>query len=71
MKVNYNEIFEYPMFISWEITPLCNYRCIHCRMEGDSSDKVYTNDELTLEEVKKQLDELCELGIQQINYSGG
>lgn len=71
MKVNYNEIFEYPMFISWEITPLCNYRCIHCRMEGESSDKVYTNDELTLEEVKKQLDELCELGIQQINYSGG
>ena len=69
MRVNFEDIFEFPITISWELTANCNYRCIHCRMDDDRCYD-YSN-ELSIIEIKKILIELQQLGIQQINYSGG
>ncbi|MDR1769426.1 MAG: radical SAM protein [Hungatella sp.] len=69
MRVNFEDIFEFPITISWELTADCNYRCIHCRMD-DGKCYDYSN-ELSINGIKKILMELQVLGIQQINYSGG
>lgn len=69
MVVNFDNIFEYPITISWEITGRCNYKCIHCRMDNYTSYD-YTQ-ELTIIEIENELIELKKCGIQQINFSGG
>ena len=50
-----------------EITYRCNERCIHCYVD----DKIDKNQELTLAEHEKLLDELWELGCHNILLTGG
>ena len=58
---------NYPYSIGWAVTNLCNLRCVHCNM--DSGDKL--NDELSLEEAYKLLDELSKNKVQKITFFGG
>lgn len=69
MTINPATIFEYPITISWEITEKCNYQCIHCRMDDCSE---YDNTrELSKAEIFDILEQLQDIGVQQINFSGG
>jgi radical SAM protein with 4Fe4S-binding SPASM domain len=58
---------RYPLWISWEITNKCNYKCIHCRMDELND----FNKELSTDEVISCINQLNEIGVYQINYSGG
>jgi radical SAM protein with 4Fe4S-binding SPASM domain len=58
---------RYPLWISWEITNRCNYKCIHCRMDEVND----FSKELTKDEVISCIDHLNDIGIYQINFSGG
>lgn len=50
-----------------DITPKCNFRCVHCYHPFDS----YDNEELTYEEIEGMFETLNELGVFRITLSGG
>lgn len=56
-----------PKIAGWELTRRCNYRCIHC----GTSCGAPREDEMTLEEAYKMIDDLGELGCQILTLSGG
>ncbi|MFH1062951.1 MAG: radical SAM protein [Candidatus Omnitrophota bacterium] len=55
------------MLISWNITKACNLECEHCYRDAGLAQK----DELTLDEGKKLLSDLKELGFKIVIFSGG
>lgn len=58
---------RYPRHAIWEITRLCNLRCIHCEGAAGRRDP----DELTTEEALALCDDLIAAGCEQCNISGG
>lgn len=56
-----------PLSATFEITPRCNFRCIHCYL-GQHRDSFK---ELTTEEVKHVLDELSDNGALFVTLTGG
>jgi radical SAM protein with 4Fe4S-binding SPASM domain len=56
-----------PRIAVWELTLRCNLACNHC---GSRAGKARTN-ELTTEEGLKLVDELAELGTQEVSLIGG
>jgi len=54
-----------PLFISWEITNRCNYRCPYCSVWKDRSK------EPSLQEILATIDELYKAGTRFISFSGG
>jgi Fe-coproporphyrin III synthase len=52
----------------WNITRACNLRCIHCYNDSGS---IKANDELTTQEAKIVIDDLCDFGVPSILFSGG
>src|SRR3989344_8123837 len=56
-----------PYLCVFHITNKCNLRCKHCY--ADAGDKL--KNELSLEEIKKTIDDLHDLGTQYIILSGG
>jgi len=57
----------YPSNAVWEITFLCNMRCLHCGTAAGEKRK----DELDTEEALKLIDDLAELGCEFLTLSGG
>ena len=57
----------YPWSVVWEITFACNMRCLHC---GTSAGKKRP-DELNTHEALQLIDELADLGADNITLSGG
>jgi radical SAM protein with 4Fe4S-binding SPASM domain len=57
----------FPHAVVWEITFACNMRCLHC---GTAAGKKRP-DELTTEEGLKLIDDLAEMGTDNIALSGG
>jgi len=55
-----------PYHVQWMITRKCNYRCRGCNVWREQDTK-----ELSIEEVKRGLDILRELGVVEIVFSGG
>ncbi|MBQ6336270.1 MAG: radical SAM protein [Ruminococcus sp.] len=62
-----NSLLAGPMTIGWDITHMCNLRCKHCYADAGKC----SEHEFTLEEIKKVVDELDELGAVLIALSGG
>ena len=56
-----------PVNITWEITHRCNLRCVHCLSASSEA----SEDELSLDECKRIVDELAELKVFEINFGGG
>lgn len=56
-----------PLSVTFEITPRCNFRCIHCYL-GRHRDEVQ---ELSTEQIKYILDELAENGTLFVTFTGG
>lgn len=65
----YNTIYENDILFGMhiDITPHCNFRCIHCYHPFDS----YDNTEFTYEEIEDLFKILAELGVFRITISGG
>ncbi|WP_163710614.1 radical SAM protein [Mangrovibacterium lignilyticum] len=53
--------------VIWALTNKCHYNCIHCS-EWNTKD---SNDALSLNDLKKILNEVQKLGVSQIQFSGG
>ena len=56
-----------PLSVTFEITPRCNFRCIHCYL-GHHRDEIQ---ELSTEQIKYILDELSENGTLFVTFTGG
>jgi radical SAM protein with 4Fe4S-binding SPASM domain len=56
-----------PLRVHLEVTQRCELRCRHCSQ--DSRDAV--SDELNLDEIKKLLDEMAEMGVMEVVLGGG
>ena len=61
------QYFSAPINCYWTFTNLCNLRCTHCAW---GSDKALPN-ELDTEQCKRIIDEMFELGVCEISFSGG
>lgn len=59
--------FVYPLFAVWNFTNSCNLRCRHCYQSAGRKD----NDELTLEEKLRLIDELGRNYLPMIAFAGG
>jgi radical SAM protein with 4Fe4S-binding SPASM domain len=57
-----------PLVISWNVTRKCNLKCSHCYINAAPSE--YT-DELTTEEGKRLIDQICEVSHPLLILSGG
>ena len=56
-----------PEIVSWNTTQRCNLRCGHCYLAAGRA----ASGELTLDEGRRLIDELCGLGTQMLILSGG
>jgi len=54
--------------VVWNITRLCNLKCVHCYNDS-GSDK--TCNDVTTEEAKAVLDDLADFGVPSVLFSGG
>ncbi len=61
------EVLDGPLTVGWDITHMCNLRCKHCYAAAGK----IGNNEFTLDEVKKIVDELDKLGTILIALAGG
>lgn len=60
-------IFKYPSLISIFVTNKCNLRCKHCCFDaGESHQK-----EMTTTQIKQIIDEITDMGIVCLDFSGG
>jgi len=57
-----------PFLVVWDYTKQCNLKCKHCY---ESAESLPAKDELTTEEAKKVIDQLAEIGVVAIAFSGG
>ena len=77
-EMQYNEAVEGDSQVTsvmFELTYNCSEKCIHCYNPGatrnDSEKSGRNREELTLNEYKRVIDELCELGLYKVCLSGG
>jgi radical SAM protein with 4Fe4S-binding SPASM domain len=56
-----------PLRIYWGVTYQCNARCRHCLADAGRAAPA----ELTLRELKKAADDLCDLGVCEVTLGGG
>jgi len=62
-----NKPFVKPWRVNFDITHKCPFKCVMCNVWKMSSDEK----ELTLDELKKVVDEIKEWGIEHISFAGG
>lgn len=61
------QLVDAPFLVVWDITHLCNLRCVHCYQDAHRA----LPHELDTDEAKKLIDELYEDGVVIIAFSGG
>ena len=61
--------FKAPLYIAWEITHRCNAQCLHCY--SASGPKVDCSEELTTAEALSVIDQLADVGLLVLAFSGG
>jgi len=61
------QLLNSPFLVVWNLTNMCNLRCRHCYQKAGRA----LNDELSLDEKLKVVDELASAGIVAIAFSGG
>ena len=57
-----------PLILSWNVTRKCNMKCSHCYINADTKESIT---ELTTEEAKKLIDQICEVSKPLLVLSGG
>lgn len=63
------EQYTAPVYVCWEITHLCNARCLHCH--SGSGEHALTSGELSLKEGYQIIHQLAEAGVRILTFSGG
>ena len=58
-----------PLYVAWQITNECNLACLHC-IEESGPGKAF-RDELDREQVFDVLDQLMDLDVPYLSFSGG
>jgi len=61
------QIFSAPVIIVWNLTNACNLHCIHCYQDA----RKRLRRELTTEEKKEVVDQMVEMGVPLLAFSGG
>ena len=61
------KFMKYPVMIGWSLTNRCNLQCLYCSQNSGEPD----DDELSLEEIKKVIDQLSINKISVIGFTGG
>lgn len=56
-----------PLSVTFELTPRCNFRCIHCYL-GEHRNET---DELSTEQIISILDQLSDAGVLFVTFTGG
>lgn len=56
-----------PLSVLWELTNICNLRCKHCYASSGTA----RIKELTTDEAKNLLEELHDMGVLQVSFTGG
>ena len=57
-----------PLILSWNVTRKCNMKCSHCYINADTKESIT---ELTTEEAKNLIDQICEVSKPLLVLSGG
>ncbi len=57
-----------PLVLSWNVTRKCNLKCPHCYINADTKESI---NELTTEEAKNLIDQICEISKPLLILSGG
>jgi radical SAM protein with 4Fe4S-binding SPASM domain len=60
--------YRRPFILELELTRRCNLQCVHCY--ADAKDRRF-DDELTLEEITRVLDQAVAVGIPEVSLTGG
>ncbi|MCP4133187.1 MAG: radical SAM protein [bacterium] len=55
-----------PLIVEWQITKECNSECLYCDYYKESN-----KNELSLEQIKKIVDEISAMGTEYIHFTGG
>lgn len=58
-----------PLYVAWQITNECNLACLHC-IEESGPGKAF-KDELSSDEFRGILDQMVELDVPYVSFSGG
>jgi len=61
------QTFSAPLMVVWNFTQACNFRCVHCYQNAQTR----LPDELTLDEQLAFVDQLCEIDVPMLAFSGG
>lgn len=61
--------FDAPLYIAWEVTLLCNARCVHCY--SGSGPGVRHSGQLSTDEGLRMIDDLADAGLLVLAFSGG
>jgi len=57
-----------PLILSWNVTRKCNLKCSHCYINAEPRESI---NELTTEEAKNLIDQICEVSKPLLILSGG
>jgi len=57
-----------PLVLSWNVTRKCNLKCPHCYINATAQEPIY---ELSTEEAKNLIDQICEVSKPLLVLSGG
>lgn len=60
--------YTFPLSVDFDITLSCNLQCIHCNVQGGAS---VIRNEMSLDQVKRVIEQLYEHGIVDISITGG
>lgn len=66
LRMNYWRGRRHPFTGGIEITPYCNFRCVHCYLSGHAKTKL-----LSTSELKLIIDKLYEKGVMFLYFTGG
>ncbi len=58
-----------PLFVWWDVTNRCNFRCLHCYSRSDLD--AHETKDLALDEVKGVLNQLSQMGVFHVYFLGG
>ncbi|MDD5558683.1 radical SAM protein [Candidatus Methylomirabilis sp.] len=61
--------FKAPLYVAWEITHLCNAKCLHCY--SNSGPEADCAQELSTSEALSVIDQLADAGLLVLAFSGG
>lgn len=66
-KWGYKDPLIAPLKVTYEITQACNLHCMHCSSRADTK----AEDELSTQEAKKIIDQLDDMKVPVLGFSGG